>query len=163
MIFFFFWGGGICPHASVPGNKVTCVSVLDETDERQADDRQQGLDGGRRSRNRGRYLVMGEKTQEGRLIVSYVRSLDRQRSRELSRAMRAMRRQTTTICLRDSINAAFASASPPYRGAKNRNRSRKKKGGDEKSTANEMTKTGRRASKHRRRSSAPSAEIETET
>ena len=145
--------------------------MLDEADGRQTNERQQGLDG-RRTRNRGRYLVMGKKTEEDdRLIVSYVRSLDRQRSRELSRAMRAMRRQTTDICMRDSINAAFASASPSYRGTKNRNKSasrrnRNKKDGDEKAAArsgNEMGKTGRRTRKHKRRSSAPATATETET
>lgn len=116
-------------------------------------------------RDTGRYLVMGKKKQ-GRLIVTFVRSLDRQRSRQLSRAVRAMRRQATTICMRAGINAAFASASPPYR-VKNRNESgRKKKDGENEKLAarsnNEMKSRRRRARKHRRRSS-PATEIETET
>ena len=139
-----------------------CVS--DELDERQSET------DGRRSRNRGRYLVMGRKRQD-RLVISYVRSLDRQRSRQLSRALRAMRGQSTALCMRDGINAAFASASPPRRENRDRNahrnrRGRKKKDGDGDKMAarsnNEMSKAGRRARKHRRRSS-PETETETET
>jgi len=130
------------------------------TGERQTDERQQGLDGGGRAgRSRGRYLVMGRKStaDDDRLIVSYVRSLDRQRSRQLRRAMRAMRRQATTICMRDGISAAFASSSaavsPPYRANGNRNKN-KKEGEGKLSLArssNEMKRSGRRARKQKRR------------
>ena len=132
--------------------------VLDET----AEAERQSETGARRTRDKGRYLVMGKKTQ-GRLIVSYVRSLDRQRSRQLSRALRAMRGQSTTICMRDGINAAFASVAPPYRDRNRRGR-KKKDGGDKMAERNnnEMSKATRRARKHRRRSS-PQSESEIET
>jgi len=151
---------------------MACV-ILDEADGRETDQTQS--DGQTRSR-RGRYLVMGKKNQD-RLIVAFVRSLDRQRSRELSRAMRAMRRQATTICMRAGINAAFASASPPYRAnqrVKNRHETaaggrggRKKDGESVKLAArsnNDMKtrRRRRRVGKHRRRSS-PATETETET
>jgi len=141
--------------------------VLDEADERvtgetQAD-RQTGSNG-------GRYLVMGSKKND-RLVVSFVRSLDRQRSHQLSRAMRAMRRQATTICQRAGINAAFASASPPYRAnrprAKNGNeiagggrRNRKKGEKMAARSSNEMKTRRRRARKQKRRSS-PETVVET--
>jgi len=134
-----------------------CVRLLDEAAGPQTTDR-------KTTRNRGRYLVMGKKTGD-RLVVNYVRSLDRQRSRQLSRAMRAMRRQTVTLCRRDGINAAFASASPPYNRASRRDR--KKKDGGQKLTAesnNEMSKRGRHARKHRRRSrSQAPTNVQTET
>jgi len=148
-----------------------------EAGERQTvGERQQGLDrdgAGRRARrhSRGRFLVMGKKSSsdESQLFVTYVRSLDRQRSRQLRRAMRAMRRQTATICARDGINAAFAAVSPPYRAtAADKSRNKSKKEGEEKlsssrSSNNDMKRTrGRRERKHKRRSSAP-AETETET
>jgi len=119
----------------------------------------------RGSRSGGRYLVMGKK-QRDQLIVSYVRSLDRQRSRDLARAMRSIRRQAGTLCAQDEIHAAFASAaSPPYRAKSRNENNRKEKGGGKRARArsnNEMAKTGRRSRKHKRRSS-PAAEIETET